>query len=55
MPTADPQALDADCILVAQAAPLGDPSDDIVIATTNVGHLGRFLRVVAESWDKIAP
>ena len=48
-----PQALDADCILAAQAALLGDPGDDIVIATTNVGHLGRFPRVRAESWEMI--
>ena len=39
LPTADPQALDADCILAAQATLLGGPGDDIVIATTNVGHL----------------
>ena len=55
LPTADPQALDSDCILAAQAALLGNQSDDVVIATTNVGHLGRFPRVRAESWEKIAP
>jgi predicted nucleic acid-binding protein len=55
MPTADPQALDADCILAAQTALLGNPSDDIVIATTNVGHLGRFPRVAVEFWDKLMP
>jgi hypothetical protein len=26
-----------------------------VIATTNVGHLGRFPRVAVESWDKLVP
>ena len=55
LPTADPQALDSDCILAAQAVLLGDPGDDVVIATTNVGHLGRFPRVRAESWEKIVP
>jgi hypothetical protein len=55
LPTADPQALDSDCILAAQAVLLGDPGNDVVIATTNVGHLGRFPRVRAESWEKIVP
>jgi predicted nucleic acid-binding protein len=55
MPTADPQALDADCILAAQVALLGGPNDDIVIATTNVGHLGRFPRVQAELWELVVP
>ena len=54
-PTADPQALDADCILAAQATLLGGPADDIVIATTNIGHLSRFPNVRAESWETIVP
>ena len=36
-------------ILAAQAATLGFP--DVVIATTNVGHLSRFVR--AELWQQI--
>ncbi len=36
-PTAGDKALDADMILAAQAMTLGVP--DVVIATTNVGHL----------------
>ena len=55
LPTADPQALDSDYILAAQATLLGDPDDDVVIATTNVGHLGRFPRVRAEFWEKFVP
>ena len=55
LPTADPQALDTDCILAAQVTLLGDPGDNIAIATTNVGHLGRFPRVRAESWEMILP
>ena len=47
---ADP-ALDADVILAAQALTLGAPS--VVVATTNVGHLGRF--VPAELWQNITP
>ena len=39
-PTADDKALDGDVILAAQAITLGVM--DIVIATTNVGHLSRF-------------
>lgn len=39
-PTADDKALDGDVILAAQAMTLG--ATDVVIATTNVGHLLRF-------------
>ena len=40
-PTADDKALDADMILVAQALEAMDP-EEVVIATSNVGHLARF-------------
>ncbi len=50
-PTAADHALDADVILAAQALTLGAPS--VVVATTNVGHLSRF--VPAELWENIAP
>jgi predicted nucleic acid-binding protein len=39
-PTADEKALDGDVILAAQAITIG--VGDVVIATTNVGHLSRF-------------
>jgi predicted nucleic acid-binding protein len=39
-PTADDKALDGDVILAAQAMTFG--ATDVVIATTNVGHLSRF-------------
>jgi len=39
-PTADDKALDGDVILAAQAVTLG--AAEVVIATTNVGHLSRF-------------
>ena len=39
-PTADDKALDGDVILAAHAITLG--ATDVVIATTNVGHLSRF-------------
>lgn len=50
-PTAGDKTIDGDMILVAQAMTIGVP--DIVIATTNVGHLSRF--VAAELWQSIAP
>jgi predicted nucleic acid-binding protein len=50
-PTAGDNTIDADIILAAQALALGTP--DIVVATTNVGHLTRF--VPADLWQNIAP
>jgi predicted nucleic acid-binding protein len=49
-PTAADNTLDADMILAAQALTLGAAA---VVATTNVGHLSRF--VPAELWPNIAP
>jgi predicted nucleic acid-binding protein len=51
MPTADDKSLDADMILAGQADALGE--SDVLIATTNVGHLSRF--VPAEVWEEIRP
>jgi predicted nucleic acid-binding protein len=48
-PTAGDKALDADMILAAQAMTLGVP--EVVIATTNVGHLSRF--APADLWQDI--
>jgi predicted nucleic acid-binding protein len=50
-PTAGDNTIDVDMILIAQALTLGVA--DVVIATTNVGHLGRF--VPAEVWQNIVP
>ncbi|HZK80879.1 MAG TPA: hypothetical protein VFC46_07425 [Humisphaera sp.] len=50
-PTAGDNTIDADMILAAQALTLGVA--DVVIATTNVGHLGRFVK--AEVWQVIKP
>lgn len=50
-PTAGDKTIDGDTILVAQAMTVGVP--DILIATTNVGHLSRF--TTAELWQNIAP
>ncbi len=49
-PTADDKALDGDVILAAQAVTLGVA--DVVIATTNVGHLLRF--APAALWPDIS-
>lgn len=51
-PTADPQALDGDVILSAQALAARQPDDTLIVATTNVGHLGRL--VPAARWQDIA-
>lgn len=48
-PTAGDKMLDADMILAAQAMTCG--AADVVIATTNVGHLGRF--APADLWHRI--
>lgn len=48
-PTAGDKTLDADVILAGQAATMNDPN--VVVATTNVGHLSRF--VAARLWEDI--
>lgn len=53
IPTADPKELDCDVLIAAQALTLEVSSADMVIATTNVGHLGRF--VPAALWTNITP
>lgn len=52
-PTAPDLALDGDAILAAQASLLAQQGDVVVIATTNVGHLSRF--VPAQRWQDIHP
>ena len=49
-PTAGDKTIDGDVILAAQAATLGVP--DAIIATTNVGHLSRF--VAADLWQNVS-
>jgi predicted nucleic acid-binding protein len=51
MPTADPKELDGDVILAAQAILAAEGGETVVIATTNVGHLSRF--VDAREWPDI--
>lgn len=44
-----PKELDGDVILAAQTLLLGAP--DVVVATTNVGHLARYVN--AKHWQDI--
>jgi predicted nucleic acid-binding protein len=52
LPTASPDALDADALLAACAATIGQPGDQIMVATLNVGHLARYCDV--RFWTTIA-
>lgn len=52
-PTADPRELDCDVLIAAQALTMGVPVADLIVATTNVGHLSRF--VPADLWLNITP
>lgn len=50
-PTSHPQSLDGDVILAAHATLLAGPGDKVTVATSNVGHLARF--VDARDWTTI--
>jgi predicted nucleic acid-binding protein len=52
MPTADNKALDEDVILAAQAVLIQDEGQEVIIATTNVGHLSRLAQ--AKTWRDIS-
>jgi hypothetical protein len=51
--TAADKALDADVILAATAILAAREGFEVIVATGNVGHLGRF--VDARAWDQIIP
>ena len=50
-PTTDRHALDGDVILAAQTLALGYAAGEVIVATTNAGHLSRF--VGAKHWQDI--
>ena len=51
-PTADDKALDGDVILAAQASVIESGGSTAIVATTNVGHLSRFVN--AKTWRDIS-
>ncbi len=53
LPTADPQALDGDAILAAQALSLDIPASGLIVATTNPAHISRYAK--ADFWTNIRP
>jgi hypothetical protein len=53
VPTADVKNIDVDCILAVQALVEGRDGEQVVIATTNVGHLSRIPNIDARLWTDI--
>ena len=51
LPTSHPHALDVDVIIAAQVMAGNYPVAETIVATSNVGHLSRFL--AADLWPKI--
>jgi predicted nucleic acid-binding protein len=51
--TAHGHALDADCILAAQALLLSGLGDVVTVATTNARHVARFPGLDAQPWETI--
>ena len=49
--TADDSSLDCDVILAAKALLVAADGFDVIVATKNVGHLGRFID--AREWETI--
>jgi len=52
-PTASAGSIDGDIILAAQVLSLGLSPSDYIVATTNFGHLARF--VSCDEWKNITP
>ena len=54
LPTAADLRLDGDAILAAQVLAAAESVDEVIVATTNVGHLARFPGIDAREWWTIA-
>jgi predicted nucleic acid-binding protein len=54
-PTAGDESLDADAILAAHAALIGNPGDTVTVATSNSRDLARFPGIDARDWPSISP
>lgn len=52
-PSGDPNKIDIDAILAAQALTLDAPPREVVVVTPNVRHLSRF--VAADLWTNLTP
>ncbi len=52
-PTADPQALDGDVLLAAQALSVAGSAPELIVATSNPGHLAHY--VATDWWANIRP
>jgi hypothetical protein len=50
--TCDPKELDCDVLIACQALDFGLPTDEFIVATTNIGHLSLF--VPADTWKNIS-
>ncbi len=55
LPTAGDESLDADAILAAHAALIGNPGDTVTVATSNLRHFARFPGIDAWDWPTISP
>jgi hypothetical protein len=53
LPTAGNAELDVDAILAGMANTIGQPGDQVTIATTNVRHFLRFPGIDARTWQTI--
>lgn len=53
LPTAPASSLDGDAILAGVAASIATGGHDVVIATDNPRHLGRFHNIIAREWRTI--
>ncbi len=55
LPTGSDADLDADAILAGCAATVGQPGDEVIVATSNARHLSRFPGIDARDWTAVEP